>query len=365
MSSLADTSLAGTLHAYFAFDWGEAIDLEMAGRLETAAPGVLARRRRTPSSIAYRPPPLVFQLPAATIALPVLGPLAVHAEATVFDIGAVSLGLSLPIEQPAARWVELAGGLADSEPLAQAARDLLADLHARLQPALRQPLWSPLGEEYFVFRFSPGSPLPAASELLREHGRLLAALVRLEPGELSETELAETLRHYLSYTPRDLFLPAWSAAVLVDDDCEETLRTVEFANLQLLEFRHIDLRLDDRLEAAYATIYPLARRWLPFWQTYARPLRALGELKVEASGLFERTSNALKLVGDQYLARVYRLLAARFHLGEWEADIRHTLNVVQEVYQVVADQAATYRIELLEIIVIVLILVEVMLGLLR
>ena len=32
-------------------------------------------------------------------------------------------------------------------------------------------------------------------------------------------------------------------AVLVDRECDETLQTIEFANLQLLEFRHIDNRL--------------------------------------------------------------------------------------------------------------------------
>jgi hypothetical protein len=29
----------------------------------------------------------------------------------------------------------------------------------------------------------------------------------------------------------------WAAAVIVDHDCEEMLQTLEFANLQLLEFR--------------------------------------------------------------------------------------------------------------------------------
>jgi multiple sugar transport system permease protein len=45
-----------------------------------------------------------------------------------------------------------------------------------------------------------------------------------------------------------------------------------------------------------------------------KALREVGELKVEANGLFERTVNVLKLVGDQYLSRLYRLLAARLHL---------------------------------------------------
>jgi uncharacterized Rmd1/YagE family protein len=83
---------------------------------------------------------------------------------------------------------------------------------------------------------------------------------------------------------------------------------------------------------------------------------------VEANGLFERAGNALKLVGDQYLARVYRLLATRFHLPAWEKDIRHKLEVLEGVYEVFAAQATHFRTEFLEIVVVVLILGEVVLA---
>ena len=115
----------------------------------------------------------------------------------------------------------------------------------------------------------------------------------------------------------------------------------------------------------HGLIHPLAQSWLPLWRTHARPLRALGELKVDANALFERTSNVLKLVGDQYLARVYHLLAHRFHLQDWEQGIRHSLEVVEGVYQVVSDQAAKYRTEFLEAVVILLIVLEIVMALLR
>ena len=91
-------------------------------------------------------------------------------------------------------------------------------------------------------------------------------------------------------------------------------------------------------------------------------MRQLGELKVEANGLFERTGNVLKLVGDQYLARVYRLVAGRFHLEEWEQNIQRKLEVAEGVYQVVSDQAVTGRTEFLELVVIFLILLEILLA---
>ena len=39
-------------------------------------------------------------------------------------------------------------------------------------------------------------------------------------------------------------------------------------------------------------------------------------MQVESAVLFEGVNNALKLLGDQYLARVYRLASQRFHLEE-------------------------------------------------
>lgn len=83
---------------------------------------------------------------------------------------------------------------------------------------------------------------------------------------------------------------------------------------------------------------------------------------MEANALYERTGNALKLVGDPYLARVYRLVAARFHLDTWEENIQRKLEVAEGVYQVVSDQASHFRTEFLEVVVVLLILIEIVLA---
>jgi hypothetical protein len=361
--------LCGTLHTYVAFDWGDGIDLEHARRLVPSEVHALPRRRRTPTSITYRPPPLHILLPAVPLQLDNLGTVEAAAGATLFDFAAVSLHLTVPLRLSANGLRRLAGWLAEPTGVVAAARAALLPLYQRLLPALEDPFWSDeLSEEYFVFQLPPGPPLPAPAELLRSGQELsgwLASLVRLESGPLSDEEIAEALRLHLSYSPDDLFVSDWAAAVLVDHDCEETLQVIEFANLQLLEFRHIDNRLDDSITAASRQLHPLARGRLPFWRSYSRPLRLLGELKVEANGLFERAGNALKLVGDQYLARVYRLVATRFHLETWEQNIQRKLEVAEGAYQVVSDQASGLRTEFLEVIVVLLITLEVVLAFLR
>lgn len=357
--------VSGTLHAFFAFDWGEEVNLETARKLAPAELTELARRSRTPSSIAYRPAPLRFPLSQMNLELTELGSVCANAEATLFDFAAVSIALHIPFKLAPGRLAAAAGALAQPESLVQSIRSAIEPLFLQLKPAIRQPLWAGLSEEYFVFQLPPDGQLPPAPTLLSESANWLAGLVRLEAGPLSSDEVTEALRQRISYSPDDLLIAEWSATVLVDQDCDETLQTIQFANVQLLELRHIDARIDDRLEAAYDTLAPFARSWLPFWRTHARPLRALGELKIEAAGLFERTNNSLKLMGDQYLARVYRLLSSRFHLNAWEQSIRESLTVSQEIFQVLADQAATYRTELLEMIIILLILFEIVMAFIR
>ncbi|HEV2970818.1 MAG TPA: hypothetical protein VGY55_12680 [Pirellulales bacterium] len=394
--------VSGTVHIYVAFDLGDEVDLEAARRLLVGQPQALARRRRTPSSFAYSPPPLRFPLEPIELKLqptdrtphektsertessaapqgidagqsdephesaPTICRSSIaSAEATLFDFGGVSVAMHLPISLTIGELSTLATCLADSDRLVEQAKSAAQWLFERLRPAIVQPAFNPLTEEYVVFQLPPGLPLPPPHVLLEQWSEWAAGMARLENEPLSGDEVAAALHSFISYSPRDLLVPEWSAALLIDSDCDETLQTIEFANLQLLEYRFIDKLLDDRLADAYRLIHPLTRSWLPLWRTHSRPLRALGELRIHANSLFERTGNALKLVGDQYLARVYRILAARFHLDDWERSIQRSLEVVESVYRVLADQAATYRTELLEVVVIVLIVFEIVMALFR
>jgi hypothetical protein len=357
--------IGGTLHVFVAFDWGEEIDLDEARRLLPTQSEELVRRRRTPNSIAYRPAPLRYLLSVPPISLAELGAVKATAEAIVFDFAGVSVSLQIPFKLTASALARLAGTLADPQALVDIARGACSELFRKLRPAIQDPRWSPLGEEYLVFQIPPGESLPAPQSLVEDHAGWLAGLVRLESEPLSPSEIDAALQSRISYSPSDILLAAWSASVLVDHDCEETLQAIEFANLQLLEYRYIDNLLDERLVTAYRTIHRTVQRWLPFWRSHTRRLRQLGELRIEANNLFERTGNVLKMVGDQYLARVYRMVAERFHLNEWEQNIRASLDVVEGAYQVVSDQSAALRVELLEVTVILLIALEIGLALLR
>ena len=172
-------------------------------------------------------------------------------------------------------------------PVVQAVRKALQPLYEKLRPAIQDAAWNDMSEEYFVFHLPPGPPLPDITQILQLHAAWVASLTRLESAPLSAEESTEALRLHLSYSPDDLFVADWAAAVLIDRDCEETLQAIEFANLQLLEFRYIDNRLDDSVAGAFGVLHPPKHSPLPLWRSHARMLREIGDLNLEASVLFE------------------------------------------------------------------------------
>lgn len=357
-------TIEAIVHMTFAFDVGYEIDLEIARPLLQGQTGDLPRRKRTPESIRYRPAPLRVPVAATGLALPngVATTQAPRAELLLFDFAAISLSIQFPVRLSAEALLELAGALADPTPLTEAARRAVAPLVERIRPAVQGFEISEISEEYVIFQIHE-----ANLDWLKSHTDWVAGLVRLEPGPLSRGEIAEATRLSLSYTPNDLVTLDWAAGFVADRDCADTLQVIEFANVQLLEFRHIDDRLDDRLEAAYRQIRPgggglsmRARLW-----THNDAVRNVRELEIEATSLFERADNALKLVGDQYLSRVFDLASTRFHLREWQQSIRRKLDTVGDVYDLLVQQAGGMRMEALELVVVILIALEIVLALLR
>jgi hypothetical protein len=352
------------VHLAFAFDIGDEINLEQARQLLQGELGQLPRRKRTPESIGYRPAPIRVPLEPTGIALPgELNPLgSPRAELTLFDFGAISLAVQLRLVATPPALLQLAGRLAELAPLNDTARRLLAPWVERLTPAVHDFTISPMSEEYIVFQLAE-----RRSRWLEEHSDWIAGLVRLESEPLSPDEVREATRLALAYTPTDLVVLDWAAGFVADAEGADTLQVIEFANVQLLEFRHIDDRLDDRLEAAYRLIRPERRhRWpLALWKSHGNAVRQVRELEIEAASLFERVDNALKLIGDHYLARIFDLASNRFHLRGWQQSIRRKLETVGDVYDLLVQQAGGFRMEALEITVVVLIALEIMLALWR
>jgi hypothetical protein len=220
-------------------------------------------------------------------------------------------------------------------------------------------------EDYVIFHVESLSRSLDISEFLASHRRQIAQILRAESRPLSDQEIEDALSARLSYGTEDLAVIDWNAALLIDRDGDDVREVLQFANVELLEMRYLDQKLDGALDTSYVALSPRAGSSRPKLGRYGSRLRSVAELQVDNATLFEGVNNALKLLGDQYLARIYRLVSRRFHLDDWDASILRKLQTLESIYQKMSDQASTRRMEVLEWVIIILIAFSIVLELLH
>jgi hypothetical protein len=354
------------IHPIFVFEVGQAIDLDQAERsIGGGSERQLFRHRgRATSFFQYRPAPLRVSQERAAISI--------HPWATdpvvdlvLYDFGAASVAYRVPV----------AGGLEDLHAASTALRRtplLRQDARARVEAllssiasAVQRQRVAGFIEDYTIIGMREGSGALPAAAFCEQNGERIAQILRPDAGTLSPEEVLNATEVRISFGPSDMTIVDWDAAFVLDPDPEDVRAVLEFANVQLLEMRWLDLQLDDAIERSYLL---LARRrgWrsiLPAGLT--ADLNQVAELQLESAVMLERVSNALKVFGEEYLARIYRLAANRFQLSELDATITRKLATIESIYQKLTDRANTSRMEVLEWVVIILIASEIALGLLR
>ena len=237
-------------------------------------------------------------------------------------------------------------------------RRWVESLLAAIAPAVTRPGLTDFVETYVIFEIGAFTPPCAPAALYTTYGQEVARILRSERAALSDQEVDDAVGHRISFGSEDVTLIDWDAALIADRDADDVRAVLEFANVELLEMRYLDQQLDDALDESYDTLSRRDGLWLP--GVTRADLRRIGQLQVDNAVLFEGVNNALKLLGDQYLARVYRLVSERFHLAEWDASILRKLQTLESIYQKLSDQSANRRTEALEWIIIALIAAEIL-----
>ncbi len=354
----------GACHPLYVFEVGLAIDLDAAARGLQVAPGrqVLRHRERASSPFDYRPLPLRISQERSGPAIPPFD-LDSTVELVLYDFGAASLSYTIPLGPSAVDILALSVVLRGHGALLADARTRVTELIQALGPAVQRPRVAEPVEDYFIFEVTALEGGSDAASFCADHAELIARVLRAETTELSPDEIADAIEARLSFGRRDVTLVDWDSAFILDPDPSDLRAVLEFANVQLLELRYLDAQLDQVLERSYEL---LSRRagWRAIAPSFlAEDRRQLSQLQVDSAMLLERVSNALKFLGEEYLARLYRLVAGRLHLAEWDAGITRKLATVESIYQKMTDRAATRRMELLEWVVILLIALEIALTL--
>ena len=352
----------GTCYALFAYDIAFAINLDEAERSISSATqrGGIKRQHPAPAHFEYHPAPV--RVTQAAEPLP-LGMHRSHADVDVvlYDFGAVSVMYSIPLMGSLSGLCTLSEELYNNERLLADSRQRVEQLLTVIHAALVKPQVADIVEDYVIFHIE-SFVTPCAPDTLRTvHAPVIARMLRAERQELSAQERQDALSRCLSFSPDDVTIIDWHAALVVDRDGADVCSVLEFANVELLEMRFLDQLLDEALERSYETVSSRLGRslWVP--GSYRASLHEIAQFHIDSALLFEGVNNALKLLGDQYLARVYRAASERFHLADWDTSILRKLQTLESLYEKMNDQAASHRMEILEWIIILLIALSIVL----
>jgi len=351
----------GTCYVLFAYDIGLAIDLDVAQRRITADQQrqMLRHKRRAPYYFTYQPAPVRVTQRAASVAV---GRFATEPsfDAVIYDFGAVSVQYSIPLSGTLADLRGLADELYHNEALLNASRLVVEDLVRAIGGAVTKPVLSEFVEDYAIYQLEACDGAALIEETIRDHSLLIAQILRAESTPLSSGEVTDALACRIAFGPDDCTLVDWNAALLFDRDADDVRAVLEFANVELLEMRYLDDRLDTALDRAYRATSRRARRLNTFVGSTAADMSRIAELQTDSALLYEGVNNALKLLGDQYLARVHRLVSQRFHLQDWDQSILRKLQTIESIYDKISDEHRNNRMELLEWIIILLIALEIL-----
>jgi hypothetical protein len=345
---------------YRIFDVADEIDLEKCRELvKTGEARRLSLKREGSEYIQLSNPPLGVEVGQRALTLRG-AKVDVHVTARLFHHGAISVTIRVPVEPGSTleALVPIADELYDAKAIDALCLEEVNTLRASLSAAFQGPhIWSQ-NEQYTVLFVRALEGNPTAAEVQRDPN--LARLVIGEGREkvLSNSESAEVLEHAWSYTPNDLAIIEWNSALLVEPSgSEDILDLLEIANAQLLELRYYDGVLDAELDRVYDVIGQKKPSSLVA-SPYKDLLRQLMLTLIELSEFIERIENALKIVGDIYLARVYESAVDQLRIRQWTEQVSRKHRLLQQTYGLLKGEVDTSRALTLEVMVVVLILLE-------
>jgi hypothetical protein len=353
----------GWVHALYAYEVGQSIDLDEAQRRITSLTerAALKHKRRAPRYLAFQPPPLRV-LQHGTVLTVGAHRTEPQIDLVLFDFGAVSVTYAMPLAGPMETLLDLSVTLYDDQSLLADSRRRVAELLGIIGAAVTRPRVADIDESYVIYQLQDLAGAEISSDTLLAHAPFFAQVLRAERESLSPQEVHDAVACRLAFGRADLTLIDGDAAIVIEPNAEDIIAVLEFANVELLEMHYLDHKLDAALDEAYRALS--RSTWLRR-RAAREDLDRIARMQVDGALLFEGVNNAFKLIGDQFLARVYRLASERFHLADWDASILRKLQTLEGIYSKVSDAATNRRMEALEWIIIALIALELVLSFTR
>lgn len=350
----------GSILIYRVFDVAEEVNLSKVEELlKSESSRSRLKLTRTPRQLVImRNAPVTMSLGESDFALNDKN-IKIEVFAKIWDYGVLTIMFQVPIE-PGTKWEELINLSAKIEQdtlIDEAARFRAQELVSLIKPALRDSHdWHEF-EDYVIFFFESIEGIRNCNDLIANADipRLLLAENQAVLSERSKSAILDT--GTFQYAETDLTIIDWNSALVVEPSGrKEVPEVIEFALTHMMEMRYYDSLLDERLTTLYDAIEESRSRF--FSNRFSGLSREASARFIEFSEFIERVDNSFKVVGDFYLAKIFRAAGEKFRIPEWETNIMRKIHLFSDLSELLQGEVNVNRSLWLEVTVVVLILFE-------
>jgi hypothetical protein len=353
---LPDAPLSGSVLVMIQFDVCEEIRLDELRSILDARTVDTSFKHMAPGYVRFQRPPVEEALEPLVLE----SGERLQGEIKYFDYGVVSVVFELPFSGNWEKLVQLSSRWVWDTNFESLATRIVKQKLGRAAPALVKPYTAEwLKEDYFIFHLREIAGAPSGADLLASQADCISQVVRGENQPLSDGERQEILQSRISYYPGDLAVIGWNAAFIYDSPsgAETAIQLLQYANSQLLEFRHYDELLTKQLEDVYDFLERGGRGLWSRWRT-ARAASKLHTVLLDVSELTERADNAIKFLSDMFSARLYKLAASKVGVPDYKDLVQQKLQTAEELYRFMVDEFNQSRAFVLELMVVIILIIE-------
>ena len=355
VATTSDAALQGSILVLIQFDVCEEIRLDELRKIFGARTAEASFKHPAPGYVRYQRAPVVEPIEPLVLE----SGERLDGQIKYYDYGVMSVVFELPFSGDWETLVRLAGRWVWDTEFASLATKIAKQKLERAAPALVKPYTEWLNEDYFIFHVREIAGAPSAADVLSANGDQIAQIVRGETSRLSDGERQEILQSRISYYPNDLTVIGWNGAFLYDSatGAETAIQLLEYANSQLLEFRHYDELLSRQLEGVYDFLEHGGTGMFARWKT-ARAASKLHTVLLDVTELTERVDNAIKFLSDMFSARLYKVAASKIGVPDYKDLVNQKLRTAEELYRFMVDQFHQSRAFFLELLVVIILIID-------
>ena len=274
---------------------------------------------------------------------------------TFFDLGSLSLELICPLNHHLTELPRLAADLQNSKELLAESRRLAEEIHSIAKPAIVNPDLFPTPSIFTVFNIRRLNTVTRVQTVIDTYGPLIAKTLRLSDEPIGQSEVNRTLNPHITYSDEDIVFTSANVAIVFDETSAEVIDVFELANVQSLELRFIDARLDRTLQGLYEETEQKRSAWGTLPNIFETQSRRLNTIHLDSTIIAERVEQSFKFANDSYLVRIHELCVQKMFLNSLSRGIDRKLQAIRDINTDQRDRASSIRMEILEWIIIALI----------